>query len=212
MFTGLITEIGTLLEVRRFEGGRRLTIGAPRIAGKLLAGESIACDGVCLTVETTDPPGGAFRVAAVEATLRRATVGLWRRGRRLHLERALAVGDRLGGHWVQGHVDGIARIVRAGRERGGYVLWLHVPAALQRYVVPRGSLAVDGVSLTIAARRGPLCGIALVPETLARTRLGACRPGDRVNLEVDPLTRIVESLLAERAAEAGESILRRTTS
>lgn len=198
MFTGLIAEMGTLHGSRRFAGGRRLSIVAPGMAGSLQPGESIACDGVCLTVEAIDLARHAFGVTAVEATLRRTTAGAWRRGRRVHLERALALGDRLGGHWVQGHVDGVARVARAGRGPGGFELWLRVPVALQRCIVPRGSLAVDGVSLTVAARRGPLCGVALVPETLARTRLGRCRPGDRVNLEVDPLARMAESILTER--------------
>jgi riboflavin synthase len=211
VFTGLITEIGTLRGSQRFAGGRRLSIMAPEMAGSLQPGESIACDGVCLTVEAIDLGQHAFRVAAVEATLRRTTAGAWRRGRRVHLERALAVGDRLGGHWVQGHVDGVARVARAGSGRDGFELWLTVPATLQRYIVPRGSLAVDGVSLTVAARRGPLCGIALVPETLARTRLGRCRSGDRVNLEVDPLARMVESILTQRGY-AGSPGVGRTTS
>lgn len=199
MFTGLIAEIGTLQASRRFAGGRRLSIMAPGMAGALQTGESIACDGICLTVEAVDRERHSFRVAAVEATLRRTTAGAWRRGRHVHLERALAVGDRLGGHWVQGHVDGVARVTRAGRGAGSFELWLSVPAQLQRYLVLRGSLAVNGVSLTIAARRGSLCGMALVPETLARTRLGRLRPGDRVNVEVDPLARMAESILADRA-------------
>jgi len=202
VFTGLIAELGTLHGAERFAGGRRFWIVAPGIAGELQPGESIACDGVCLTVEAIDRARRAFRVAAVTATLRHTTAGAWRSGRRVHLERALALGDRLGGHWVQGHVDGMARVARAGRGAGGVELWLSLPAALRRYIVPRGSLAVDGVSLTVAARRGPLCGVALVPETLARTRLGRCRPGDRVNLEVDPLARMAESILADRGRRA----------
>jgi riboflavin synthase len=210
MFTGLIEEIGVVRETPRCLGGLRLRIAAPRTVADLSCGDSVACDGVCLTVEDVDAQAGVFAATAVEATLRRTTVGLWRRGHRLHLERALAVGDRLGGHWVQGHVDGVARILRAGRGGRGFELWLRVPAALERYIVPQGSLAVDGVSLTVAARRGSRCGVALVPETLERTRLGAGRPGDRVNLEVDPLARIVESLLTGRATGVGDHILRRT--
>jgi riboflavin synthase len=206
MFTGLIEETGTVRGARGFAGGRRFVIEAPALAEALRAGDSIACDGVCLTVEASDPAGGTFRVAAVEATLRRTTAGGWGRGRRVHLERALAAGGRLGGHWVQGHVDGVARVVRAGRAGGAFELWLQPPAPLARYIVPQGSLALDGVSLTVAARRGPLCAVALVPETLARTRLGAMRPGDRVNLEVDLIAKYVESLGAAR------SIPGRTTS
>ena len=198
MFTGLIEETGTVREARVFAGGRRFVIEAPALAEGLRIGDSIACDGVCLTVEGSDPAAGTFRVAAVEATLRRTTAGGWGRGRRVHLERALAAGDRLGGHWVQAHVDGVARVVRIVRAGGGRELWLQPPASLARYIAAQGSLALDGVSLTVAARRGPLCVVALVPETLARTRLGACRPGDRVNLEVDLIAKYVESLGAAR--------------
>jgi riboflavin synthase len=206
MFTGLIEETGTVREALPFAGGKRFVVAAPALARDLRAGDSIACDGVCLTVEQSDPAAGTFRVAAVEATLRRTTAGGWGRGRRIHLERALAAGDRLGGHWVQGHIDGVARVVRAVRAGGALELWLQPPAALARYIVPQGSLALDGVSLTVAARRGPLCAVALVPETLARTRLGGCRPGDRVNLEVDLIAKYVESI------GAGHRSSRRTTS
>jgi riboflavin synthase len=196
VFTGLIQEIGLVREARRMVGGRRFAIECGCAGSGLQTGESIACDGVCLTVEAVEPERGAFRAAAVEATLRRTTAGEWRVGRRLHLERALEAGARVGGHWVQGHVDGTVRVVRAGPRVGGHELWLRLPPALQRFVVPRGSLAVDGVSLTVAALRGGACGMVLVPETLARTHLGALRPGDRVNLEVDVLAKHLDALRA----------------
>jgi riboflavin synthase len=212
MFTGLIQATGTLREARAFAGGRRFVIEAGAIVAGLRPGDSIACDGICLTVEEVDPAAATFRVAAVAATLRRTTAGAWRRGHRVHLEPALAAGDRLGGHWVQGHVDGVARIVRAARVRGAFELWCQPPATLARYIVGQGSLALDGVSLTVASRRGALFAVALVPETLARTRLGALRAGDRVNLEVDLLAKYVESIGAGRPAGPEHGSLWRTAS
>jgi riboflavin synthase len=196
MFTGLIEEIGTLREVRPFAGGRRFRIGAGRLLGDLAAGDSIACDGVCLTVEETGPE--TFVVAAVAESLRRTTAGRWQRGRRIHLERALRAGDRLGGHWVQGHVDGLGSVLRAGREGKDFALGVRLPRELCRYVVAKGSLAVDGVSLTVGELHGTTCRLFLIPETLARTHLGALRPGEPVNLEVDLLAKYVESLLPQR--------------
>jgi len=200
MFTGLIAEIGTVREARPCAAGRRFLVAAPRTASQLGIGESVACHGVCLTVESVDAAAGTFGVAAVSATLRRTTAGAWRRGQRLHLERAVTADERMGGHWVQGHVDGMARVARAGRGRGGFELWLRLPGTLRRYVVSQGSIAVDGVSLTVAGVRGGLCGVTLVPETLQRTLLGLLRAGDRMNLEVDLVAKYVESLLTGRWA------------
>lgn len=200
MFTGLIEETGVLLEARAFAGGRRLRVEAPGIAAMLQTGDSVACHGVCLTAEAIDARAGAFTAAAVEETLRRTTAGEWRRGTRLHLERALRADGRLGGHIVQGHVDGLGRVLSAERRGGGRRITLRLPAELARYIVAKGSLAVDGVSLTVGARRGAVCELHLIPETLARTELGRLRPGARVNLEVDILAKYAESLLSARPA------------
>ena len=198
MFTGLIEEIGTIAGVRPFAGGRRFEIRAPGMVPGLATGESIACDGVCLTVERIDDARASFAVAAVRETLRRSSAGCWRSGRQVHLERALAAGDRLGGHIVQGHVDAVVPVVRAGRVGREFRLAVRVPADLAGHVVAKGSVAIDGVSLTVAAREGALCRIAIVPETLARTRIGGYRPGDRVNLEVDVIGKYVESFARRR--------------
>ncbi|MFH1143112.1 MAG: riboflavin synthase [Candidatus Eisenbacteria bacterium] len=194
MFTGLIEEIGRLRAVRPFPGGRRLEIGAPALTPLLTHGESVACHGLCLTVERIDTARGCFEVAAVAESLKRSTAGQWRVGQKLHLERALAAGARLGGHLVQGHVDGVGRVMRIGPARGSTLLVLRLPRELLRYVVLKGSLAVDGVSLTVASMNGPQCGLAIIPETLARTRIGAYRPADRVNIETDLVGKYVESL------------------
>jgi riboflavin synthase len=203
MFTGLIEEIGTLIEARAFAGGRRLRVSAPGIAGGLAPGESVACNGVCLTVERCD--AGAFTVAAVHETLRRTTAGRWRRGSRLHLERAMRADGRFGGHLVQGHVDGMGRVVRAGRLGSEFALTVRVPAALRRYLVAKGSLAVEGVSLTVGELHGDACRLYLVPETCARTRLALLLPGEPVNLEVDLTAKYIEALLPARVRDRREA-------
>jgi riboflavin synthase len=199
MFTGLIEEIGTVIEARAVAGGRRFRVSAPGIARELTPGESVACNGVCLTVERC--ADGAFTTTAVQETLRRTTAGRWRHGSRLHLERALRADGRLGGHLVQGHVDGIGRVVQAGSLRSEFALTVRVPAALRRYLVAKGSLAVDGVSLTIGELRGDACRLFLIPETRVRTRLAHVRPGEPVNLEVDITAKYIEALLPARDRE-----------
>jgi riboflavin synthase len=198
VFTGLVEDVGRLAGVEPFAGGRRLAI-ASGLAVELHPGDSVAVSGICLTVERVEQPQGLFVVAAVEETLRRSTAARWRRGDRVHLERALAAGDRLGGHLVQGHVDGVARVVRAGRRGRDFVLALQIPGELRRYVVAQGSLAVDGISLTVAEVRGGICGLHIVPETLARTLVRGYRPGGRVNIEVDLVAKYVESLRNHRS-------------
>ena len=197
MFTGIIEELALLEQVRPFAGGKRFIIAA-ECADEVRPGDSVALNGVCLTAESGKPGPGRLIVSAVTETLRRTTAGSWQRGRRLHLERALAAGGRFGGHIVQGHVDGVARVVRAGREGGEFVLALQIPEALRRYVVAKGSLTVDGISLTVGALRGGHCRLFIIPETLARTRVGAYRAGERVNIEVDLVAKYVESMTGAR--------------
>ncbi len=198
MFTGLIEEIVTLQEVRPFPGGRRLSVRAAGVLSQMERGDSVALNGVCLTVEALDRTAGLFEVTAVEETVRRTTAGDWRRGRNLHLEQALAAGGRLGGHLVQGHVDGVARVVRIGRERREFVYTLALPSELRRYVVVKGSITVDGVSLTVGDLSAGRCRIFIIPETLARTLIGSYRAGERVNIEVDLVAKYVESLLIRK--------------
>ena len=156
-------------------------------------GESLSVDGLCLTVENLTEDG--FTCMASEETLTRGMIGSKRIGNRVHLERALRLSDRLGGHLVQGHVDGVG-LVRQVIDRGtGAELVVEIPANLRRYVVAKGSIAVQGVSLTVAHFESGLATIAVIPETLKRTYLGDLRPGERVNLETDVLAKYVESLL-----------------
>lgn len=195
MFTGLIEEIATLVDTQPFSGGRRLRVRAADAARQLAPGESVALSGVCLTVESCEAERGEFTVSAIAETLRRTTIAGWRRGSRVHLERALAVSARLGGHLVQGHIDGVGRVTRAALTRGGFTLAVALPAPLRRYVVSQGSIALDGVSLTVAGLAGTVCRVGIIPETLRRTLIGTYRPGRAVNIEVDILAKYAAALL-----------------
>lgn len=191
MFTGLVADLGTLRSVRPCGTGRTLWIDSNFTLLEL--GESIACDGVCLTVEAME--GGRFQVTAGEETLRKTTWGERQVGHRIHLERALRLGDRLGGHIVQGHVDGVGTVVRLNPQSGWLGIQIEAPSALSRYLVAKGSVCVDGVSLTVNEVEGPRFWIGIIPHTQSVTRIGAVRAGDRVNLEVDVLAKYVERLM-----------------
>jgi riboflavin synthase len=193
MFTGLITAIGEIREVSDTDAGRECVIAAPYDG--LAIGESIACDGACLTIRATGP--GWFRVAAVVTTLDRTTIGEWRAGRKVNLERALLVGDRLGGHIVQGHVDAVGRVVGARAERDAWLIEIEVPAEVDELLVPLGSVAVEGVSLTVNALPRPgVLQVSVIEHTRAHTTLGLLAVGDRVQLEVDILAKYLKRLTA----------------
>jgi riboflavin synthase len=197
MFTGLVEEVAKITQVRSFSGGRRFELEAA-CGGQIDRGDSVALDGVCLTAEATDARTSRLWVAAVTETLRRTTAGSWRRGAGVHLERAVLAGGRLGGHLVQGHVDGVATVLRAGRAGREFVLALRLPRPLRRYLVSKGSLAVNGVSLTVGSLSGSTCRLFIIPETLERTLIGRYRPGQKVNLEVDLVAKYVEALSERR--------------
>lgn len=194
MFTGLIEDVGSIAWVRPQGNGQVLGIRTVIPLSEVAIGDSIAVDGVCLTAEGFD--GDVFRAVAGRETLARSTLFGARAGRRVHLERALALGGRLGGHLVQGHVDGQGEVVRSVDERESWVLWIRLPADLARYVAAKGSLCVDGVSLTVNELDGLMVRLNVVPHTAQVTRLGSMRPGARVNLEVDILAKYVERLLS----------------
>jgi riboflavin synthase len=195
MFTGIITEIGTLVEARAADGGRDLEIACSWT--DLVAGESIAVDGACLTVAKLTEPG--FGVHVVRTSLDRTRFADLRPGQRVNLERALRVGDRLGGHLVQGHVDGVGTVLRVATREDARLLDLQVPAEVARVSVVLGSITVDGVSLTVNAIRAPgTIQISLIPFTLEHTTLGDRRPGDRVHLEADTIGKYVSALLERR--------------
>jgi riboflavin synthase len=193
MFTGLITAVGEVREVSTTDAGRELVIGAPY--ADLEVGESIACNGACLTVRAFGD--GWFSVGAVVTTLGRTTIGDWLVGTALNLERALAVGDRLGGHLVQGHVDGVGRVSAAVRHGDAWLLDIEVPGEIDDLVVPMGSIAVDGVSLTVNALPRPgVLQLSIIDHTLRHTTLGALRAGDAVQLEADMLAKHLKRLAA----------------
>ena len=193
MFTGLVADLGTVAEVHSTNDGVRLAIESP-LARELSEGDSVSVNGVCLTAVGLS--GDRFGADVMNETLRRSSLGGARPGARVNLELPLRADARLGGHVVQGHVDGLGT-VRAVREDGfARVVTIAADPALLRYVVEKGSIAVDGVSLTVAAVDGDGFEVSLIPETLERTNLGAAAPGVPVNLEVDILAKYVEKLVS----------------
>ncbi len=193
MFTGIVTAMGTVRTARRTAKTLQLVIAAPY--RRLMVGESIAVDGACLTV--VRKLKAAFAVQVVASTTDKTTLGEYAPGRRVNLERSLAVGDRLGGHLVAGHVDGVGTVTGTKWRGGSLEMDVRLPAEVARYTVPRGSLAVDGVSLTVASMPRPdTARIALIPHTLEVTTLGRAAPGVRVNLEADQIGKLVAALAA----------------
>lgn len=193
MFTGIIQEVGTVASM----AGGHLVVTAAMASGDLAdikLGDSIAIGGPCLTVVEHAPRRLTFDVSP--ETLRRSSLGAWRAGQRVNLERALRLGDRLDGHLVQGHVDGVGRLVARTRAADGYELSIELEADLLPYVVAKGSVALDGVSLTIAWLEGARIGVAVVPHTAAKTTLGDLPVGATLNVETDILGRYVARLLA----------------
>jgi riboflavin synthase len=196
VFTGLITDLGEVTGLERGEAGATLTVST-RLAGDLREGDSIAVNGVCLTA--TEIGDGRFKAEAMLETLERSSLGELDRGSPVNLELPLRAEDRLGGHVVQGHVDGTG-VVSAIREQGfSRVLEVEVDPGLARYLVEKGSVALDGVSLTISALLQGGFAVSLIPETLQRTNLGSVEEGARLNVEVDILAKHVERLMAARA-------------
>ncbi len=192
MFTGIVTELGVVGRVAPERSGLRLRIRAPRTARGLRRGGSVAVDGVCLTA--VDVEEDAFTVQVIPETLGRTTLEGASRGRRVNLERPLRAGDEIGGHFVQGHVDATARLAGVRRTGGEAVVAVQLPRSLTGLVVQKGSIAVNGVSLTVASVGRDRFTVALIPHTLGQTNLGALRAGDRVNLEADVLGKYVRSM------------------
>ena len=194
MFTGLVREVGTVASLEGGVDGVRIEIDAPETARGAALGDSIAIDGVCLTVVAA--ADGRFAFDAVPETLDRTALGTLEPGSRVNLEPALRAGDALGGHYVQGHVDGVGTVRSVEPEGDGSRIWFDAPPELLRYLVEKGSIAVQGTSLTVAGVDDAGFAVALIPHTLGATTLGALAPGARVNLEADVLAKYVEKLLA----------------
>ncbi len=193
MFTGLVTAVGTVERSEAAGDGRDLVVSAPY--QDLALGESIAVDGACLTLETIT--SGGFSVHVVATSLARTALGGYTAGRRVNLERALRAGDRLGGHLVQGHVDGVGTVGSVARSGDALLIDISAPTEVAEVSVPLGSIAVDGVSLTVNAIPRPgVIQVSLIPFTLQHTTLGERRPGDRVHLEADAIGKYVRQLAA----------------
>src|SRR5215469_12028810 len=198
MFTGIVTDIGEILAVHpRAEGLQRLKIACTYPRASIIEGASIACSGTCLTVVGIGEEDRRtwFSVDAAAETLRLTTVGRWRHGTRINLERALKVGDELGGHIVAGHVDGMAALIQRADLTDMAKLVFRAPAELARFIASKGSVALDGVSLTVNEVAGDTFSVLIIPHTLKVTTLGALAPGNEVNVEVDLMARYAARLL-----------------
>jgi riboflavin synthase len=201
MFTGIVTDVGEVLSVEeRAEGLRRVVIACRYDASSIDIGASIACSGVCLTAVETAKSGNrdTFAVDAAAETLRLTTVGRWQAGTRINLERSLRMGDELGGHLVSGHVDGLAEVVTREDMTDMARFVLRVPKPLAKFIAQKGSVALDGVSLTVNEVTDDTFSVLIIPHTLSVTTIGALKAGDTINLEVDVMARYAARLMEKR--------------
>ena len=190
MFTGIIEELGVLQELRLESDGAKVTIGAKQVLTGLKIGDSVSVNGVCLTITRMNPASFLCDISA--ETLRLSSFPLAKQGAKVNLERSLMIGDRLGGHFVLGHVDGIGRLVSRTTSGPGFVMTFGYPVELERYLVYKGSVAINGISLTVASLEKSALSVAVIPHTFEATNLSELRGGDPVNLEVDVLARYFE--------------------
>ncbi len=195
MFTGIIEEIGEVLAVEKMPDGVRITVGARKVLDDLKPDDSISIDGACQTVIKCDPD--SFTVEAVGETIQKTTLGSFRNGRRVNLERALTLQTRLGGHLVQGHINGTGRITQWFPRGENYFLEVEIPSDLTSYCIREGSIALDGISLTIARMEDNRVGISIIPHTVKYTTLQEKKVGDLMNVEVDVIARYVKQFLDE---------------
>ncbi|MER5464261.1 riboflavin synthase [Streptomyces sp. NPDC002668] len=202
MFTGIVEELGEVTAVEKLGDSSRFRLRGPVVTEDAKHGDSIAVNGVCLTV--VDFGNGEFTADVMAETLNRSSLGALAEGSRVNLERPMAVGDRLGGHIVQGHVDGTGTIVERKPSENWEIVKISLPAGLSRYVVEKGSITVDGVSLTVVDAGTDYFTLSLIPTTLALTTLGIKQPGDPVNLEVDVIAKYVERLLGAGSEESAK--------
>lgn len=205
MFTGLIEETQKIERIEPIPGGKRIFIRGEKVLSDLKIDDSVAVNGVCLTAVEVAVNG--FWVEAVAETLQKSTIGQMAAGTTVNLERALQLSDRLGGHIVQGHVNGMATVVRIEKLGKNYALDIEVPQNLERYFISEGSISIDGISLTIARLSGLRVGINIIPHTWKNTNLFTLKVGDNVNIEVDLIAKYVEKLLNKKeAADSGLSL------
>lgn len=207
MFTGLIEDLGAIRSTRATRTGRTFEIASRWPAAELTIGESIAVDGACLTVTTAT--GDAFTVEASQETLNRTTLGALKTGDRVHLERALRLADRLGGHLVLGHVDGVGKLVTRREVGEALSLQFEAPAAVMDFIIEKGSITIDGVSLTVNGHQQQRFDVTIIPHTTAVTKLAAYRPGARVNLEADVVGKYVKKFVTGDASIVTPELLQR---
>ena len=199
MFTGIVTDLGEVLQLEQ-KGDLRARIATGYDTARIDIGASIACEGVCLTVIALGSvPRNWFDVEISAETVSKTNLSGWTVGKRLNLERALKVGDELGGHIVSGHVDGVAEVISATPENASVRWRFRAPDSLARFIAPKGSVALDGVSLTVNEVDGATFGVNIIPHTAAMTGFGTLQPGDRVNIEIDTLARYVARMMEFRA-------------
>jgi len=198
MFTGIIEHLGTVESLKANAEGGRLTIHAPAVAGKLTVSNSVAVDGCCLTVVALD--GERFSADLSGETLRKTSIGEWKTGTRVNLEQPLTAGKEFGGHFVLGHVDTVGRVVRIAPEGGNWWYGVEVPESFARYILPQGSISIDGISLTVARWNRHVAEVAIIPYTWEHTNIRDKKIGDAVNLEGDILGKYVERYLEARNA------------
>ena len=205
MFTGIIQEVGRVKSLRRLGDSARLEGLAPGLSAELRPGDSLAVNGACLTV--TGLEGKGFQADLSRETLERSNLGNLRSGDSVNLELPLLPTARLGGHFVQGHVDAVARVVRIEKQQAFALFRFSLPAGMRAYVVEKGSIAVDGISLTVSSLGKDFFEVAIIPHTLEHTNLSRRSPGDRVNLECDILAKYVEAALSQRRHDGSRDVL-----
>ena len=214
MFSGIVEQLGILESISEQGNGRRLSISSPLLVGDeggvgkqnreiVGLGDSIAINGVCLTVEEISPPYQFVVVCGAE-TIAKTKMGSLRRGDTVHLERALRVGDRLDGHMVQGHVDAVSSVISCQKDLESYILWVKLPQSIARYVAVKGSITLDGISLTVNEIQSDRFRVNIVPYTAEETLISKYRSGDPINIEIDVLARYVERLIMARGEQSSE--------
>lgn len=201
MFTGLIEEVGKIASVRSMSGGKRIKISAQQITDDIKVDDSIAVDGVCLTA--TELTSDGFWVDAVGETLTKSTISILQEGSVVNLERALKLADRLGGHIVQGHVNGLGTFTNITKRGENYLVEVNIPEDLCKYVIAEGSIAIDGISLTVAQLNNNKVGLSIIPHTWKNTSLKDKTVGSKVNIEVDVIAKYVEKLLSRNVSSEG---------
>ncbi len=195
MFTGIIKELGTIDDLQRVGGGLHVTIAAPNSSGQLAVHDSVSVNGVCLTVISKD--NQRFTVEAVEETLKKTTISQLGLHSKVNLELALTLSERLGGHLVLGHVDGVGVVTAIEKRESSWLFDVEIPAQFRRYVIPVGSIAIDGVSLTVAEARENLVRVSIIPHTFFNTTFQFLKGGSRVNIEFDIIGKYIEQLLTQ---------------